>query len=117
MNLKPKVTLTEQDKADAEITRVFGLVAGSLRRSFRDFWFGKDGKPCKKAELQAKADLLGNKAADGMTYHGIFQAALYQISPYDAVTNPDGWQPLVPTHDYTKNADGTITIGDPIQVA
>ena len=116
MKLKPKMSLTEADLAEAEITRMFGMVGASLRNTFRKFWYKQDGKPRNKAELQAEADKLGTFAADGMTYHGVFQAALYQISPWSA-ENPDGWKPLTPTHDYTKNADGTITIGDPIQVA
>ena len=113
MNLKPKLTLSEVDKAEMEISRVFGMVGGSLKKTFQEFWYKTNGLPCTKAELQAKADKLGNKAADGMTFHSIFQTALYQISPYHPVDNPDGWKPLVPTHEFTKNPDGTITIGEP----
>ena len=113
MNLKPKMTMSEIDKAEASISRVFGFVGAELKKSFRDFWYKPNGQPCSKAELQAKADALGNKAADGMTYHSIFQTALYQISPWSP-ENPDGWSPLQPTHEFTKNSDGTITIGDPV---
>lgn len=113
INLKPKLKLTEAEKAEMEITRIFGMVGGSLKKTFREFWFKPDGTARNKAELQAEADKLGDKAADGMTFHGIFQTALYQVSPWSP-ENPDGWSPLQPTHEFTKNSDGTITIGDPV---
>lgn len=112
LKLKPKLIPSEREKAEAEVTRVFALVGGSLKKTFNDFWYRKDGTLRPQAEVQAMADALGDYGVNSMEHHAALQTALYTISPYHAVDNPEGWKPLVPPYQYTKNQDGTITIGD-----
>lgn len=72
----------------------------SAKQTYDLLWHNKDKTP------QEVCDLLGVDAASGFDIHGALQTLIYQLD--------NSWVPLVPTHSYVKNVDGTVTIGEEI---
>lgn len=100
--------------AKEESKKIFSFLSISCKKSFDDFWFKLvQGQKVLKtqAELQAQCDDMGVLASEVMTQHAALQAFLYGLAPYNAQTGK-GWMPLIPPYDFTKNQDGTVTIGD-----
>jgi hypothetical protein len=74
----------------------------AAKRTFELFWHA-DGKT-----PQEVADDLGTGAALGFVVHAKLQELIYTLD--------NSWVPLMPTHVYTPNPDGSVTIGEIIPV-
>lgn len=95
----PLATLpTKLDLIQDENTRLLQIMKTSAKRSFDIFWHSKDKTP------QEIAAMLGPDGAKAMELHGKLQELIYATDPT--------WVPLVPPKAYTKNQDGTLTIGE-----
>lgn len=99
--------------AKEESKRIFAFLSLSCKKSFDDFWYKTtNGQKVVKtqAEVQTQCDEMGTLAAEVMTQHAALQAFLYGLAPYNAQTGK-GWIPLEPPYEFTKNQNGTVTVG------
>lgn len=69
----------------------------SARNLFQMTWHNPKNTP------QEVMDLLGVDAAKAFQAHSGLQQLIYLVDPT--------WVPLVPTHEYVVNQDGSVTIG------
>lgn len=89
------------DKIKRSNTMCLSAMKTSAREVF-DLMWNSDGKT-----PQEVCDLLGNEAVKGFDAHAALQGLIFSIDPT--------WVPLVPQYEYTKNEDGTVTIGNLIE--
>ena len=106
-------------KADQMAKQIFAVCSQNAARSFDEFWFDRPNQQThqktvkSKSVLQAQCDEMGTDAAAVMTQHAALQGFLWGLRPYSE-QDPIGWKVLNPPYMFTKNQDGTVTIGDPI---
>lgn len=78
-------------------TGCLNTMGATAARLFDIVWHTKGKSP------QEVCDLLGTEAVKAFELHAKMQELIYALDPT--------WVPLVPPHEYVKNADGTVTIG------
>lgn len=90
--------MTTLDRIAVSNSQCLAQMKRTVTETYELLWGTKGQTP------QQVCDLMGNQSALGFTLHGKLQEMIYALDPT--------WVPLLPTHEYVKNADGTVTIGE-----
>jgi hypothetical protein len=102
-------TQTDKSQADNSGLRLIQVMKTECKRQFELAWKKRaNGQIVDKtvAEAQAFFNSYGDKAVLAFNLHAKLQEIIYMTD--------NTWIPLVPPHEYVKNEDGTVTIGEPV---